>query len=58
MRQLEKPKKTRRPRDKTRDQQSWRRGSGRGAASRWALKNLPPINPDDPWSTELYIEGK
>lgn len=40
------------------DTASWTSGAGKGGRSRWALKNLPPIDPDDPWSTELTLEGE
>lgn len=50
----EEPKRCRRVR--SRDQESWRKGAIKGTVARWALRNLPPIDPDDPWSTELYTE--
>lgn len=40
-------------RSRTADEKSWHKGACNGGRSRWALKNLPPIEEDDPWSMEL-----
>jgi hypothetical protein len=45
------PKRCRR--SKEQDRASWSSGAARGNRARWALKNLPPIDPDDPWSSNL-----
>lgn len=40
-------------RNKAKDAASWRSGASKGTRSRWSLKSLPPIDPDDPWSSNL-----
>lgn len=58
MRQLdryeEEPKRCYR-RIASKDRESWRNGASKGGRSRWALHNLPPIDPDDPWSSDLTL---
>lgn len=51
MQQLEPlPKEKRRHcrRSKSKDEQSWRKGASKGGRSRWALRKLPPIDPENP----------
>ena len=42
-------------RDREKDLASWKSGGIKGNRSRWALRNLPPIDPDDPWSSDLTL---
>lgn len=42
-------------RDRAKDQASWRNGAAKAIRARWGLKSLPPIDPDDPWSTDLTL---
>ena len=42
-------------RNKEQDRASWKSGAAKGNRARWALRSLPPIDPDDPWSSDLTL---
>lgn len=49
------PRNGRARRNPEQDRASWKSGAAKGNRARWALRSLPPIDPDDPWSSDLTL---